>query len=115
MRFKIKLENIRIYGYNGCIYEESQIGTDYVINIELTTVNESYKNDDLTQTVDYCLVYSIVAEESRNRYNLIETLGYKILQRLKNLHNVEGCSVEIKKINPPINGDVESVSVIFAA
>lgn len=115
MKFKIKLENIRVYGFNGCIDEESKIGTDYLINIELTTVNTSYKTDDLTETVDYCQVYAIVEEESRNRYNLIETLAHKILQRLKNLSNIESCIVEIKKLNPPINGDVASVSVIFAA
>ncbi|GCD78300.1 7,8-dihydroneopterin aldolase [Thermaurantimonas aggregans] len=114
MRFKIKLENIRIYGFNGCIEEESKIGTEYIVNIEITTVNTSYKIDELTETVDYCQVYAIIEEESRNRYNLIETLAHKIFHRIKSIPNIEGCIVEIKKLNPPINGDVESVTVIFA-
>ena len=44
---------------------------------------------------------------------LIETKAYQIIEKIKaNFENIEKCKVEIKKINPPINGDVSHVSVI---
>ena len=115
MEFKIYLNNIRLHAYIGCLREESIIGTDFIINIEITTNNVSYESDSLNATVDYCYVYQIIKEESQYRYNLIETLAHKIMSRIKNIDLVHSCKVEVKKLNPPINGDVEYVSVIFAS
>lgn len=115
MEFKIKLNNIRIYAFIGCLKEESVIGTEFIVNVEVTTNNISYESDLLTSTIDYCIIYKIIEEESNTRYDLIESLAFKIFKRIKKLDLVHSCSIEVKKINPPINGDVESVSVIFAA
>ena len=30
---KIKLKNIKIYAYHGCLIEERKIGSDYLVNL----------------------------------------------------------------------------------
>jgi dihydroneopterin aldolase len=46
------------------------------------------------------------------RSKLIETAGYRILARLKKESFVLiKAKIEIKKINPPINGNVNYVSI----
>ena len=58
---KIKLEEIKCYGYHGCMAEESVIGTEYIINIELElNLLNSILSDKLEDTVDYVKVNSIV-------------------------------------------------------
>ena len=46
-------------------------------------------------------------------FKLIETVAYNIITQLKaKFSTAEKCMVKIKKINPPIDGDVNYVSVI---
>ena len=44
---------------------------------------------------------------------LIETVAYNIINDIKEKFSiVVKCKVEIKKINPPLDGDVDYVSVV---
>ena len=46
-------------------------------------------------------------------FKLIETVAYNIINHLKTKFiQIDKCRIKIKKINPPINGDVDFVSVI---
>ncbi len=111
----ITVKNIKLYAYHGCLEEEAKIGGNYLVNVTLETdFIAAAKNDDLKKTIDYVLVNKIVVEEMAIRSKLIEEVGYRIKKRfeieLENLHKIE---IEIIKLHPPINGDVESVSIIF--
>ena len=44
---------------------------------------------------------------------LIETVAYRIIQSIYKKHpSIDKCKVVLKKINPPIDGDIDYVSVI---
>ena len=110
---KVSVFGIKCYSYHGCLEEEAIIGNEYVVDVELITdFKESAIQDDLSKTIDYVIVNRIVEEEMAIRSKLIETVGYRILERLKKesfeLHHTK---IEIKKINPPINGNVDYVSI----
>lgn len=111
---KVSVIGIRAFAYHGCLEEEAKIGNEYVIDVELTTdFRESAMEDDLTKTIDYVIVNRIVEEEMAIRSKLIETVGYRILARLqKESFLVIKAKIEIKKINPPINGNVDYVSIV---
>jgi 7,8-dihydroneopterin aldolase/epimerase/oxygenase len=110
---KVSVKGIQCYSYHGCLEEEAKIGNEYIVDIELITdFKQSAMEDDLSKTIDYVIVNRIVEEEMSIRSKLIETVGYRILSRLKResfelLHT----TIEIKKINPPINGNVDYVSI----
>lgn len=111
----IKINKIKLYAYHGCLPEEGKIGGNYEVNICLeTNFIEAAKSDNLSKTIDYTLVHKIVKEEMAIRSKLIEAVALRIQKRfqseLKNLHQ---CSVEIVKFSPPIDGIVESVSVLI--
>jgi len=110
---KVSVIGIKAYAYHGCLEEEAKIGNEYIIDVELTTdFKESAMKDELSKTIDYVIVNRIVEEEMAIRSKLIETVGYRILERLKledfTLYNAV---ITIKKINPPINGNVDYVSI----
>jgi 7,8-dihydroneopterin aldolase/epimerase/oxygenase len=112
---KIILENIRIYAFHGCMEEEAKIGTDYLIDLEVeTNLEKSIASDSLTDTVDYVLLNSIVKEEMKIRSKLIEHVAGRILDRIKNeIQEIKKTKIKISKINPPIGGDVQKVSVFI--
>lgn len=109
----IRLENVRLYGFHGCLKEEEMIGSDYRVDLQVQAdLQKASQSDQLSDTVDYVHLQSIIREEMALRTKLIETVAARILDRvLKELPVVESASVWVSKINPPIGGDVQQVTV----
>lgn len=114
---KIKVENIRVYGYHGCMAEEAQCGQEFVVNVVLEVdLTKASDTDDLNDTVDYVVVHDIVKQHVLQRSKLIEHVAQRIATALRErYHIIEHCSVELIKPNPPIGGDVGSVAVVVEA
>ncbi len=109
----IALKNIRIYAYHGCLTEEAKIGSDYIVDLKVkTSLKKASETDDLNDTVDYVLLNKIVVEEMKIRSKLLEQVAKRILVRItKEVQNVEKTTIRVSKINPPIGGDVEKVTI----
>lgn len=109
----IKLKNIRTYSYHGCLIEEGKIGSDYSIDLDIKTdLRKSCLSDDLNDTVDYVLLNKIVVEEMEIRSDLLEHVGQRIITRVfGEIPEVSRILLAVSKLNPPIGGDVESVTV----
>jgi dihydroneopterin aldolase len=109
----IKVENIRIYAHHGCLPEETIIGSDYRVDLKVTAnLQPSAESDALEDTVDYVLLNAIVKEEMAKPSKLLETVAKRILTQIfiKD-QRVTKATVKISKINPPIGGDVEMVTI----
>jgi dihydroneopterin aldolase len=109
----IKLKNIRTFSYHGCLIEEGKIGSDYSVDLEIrTNLKHSSESDNLKDTVDYVHLNRIVVEEMAIRSNLLEHVAKRIIDRaLAELETVSKIKVGVSKINPPIGGDVEAVTI----
>ncbi len=109
----INLRNIRIHSNHGCLREEMLIGSDYRVDLEIVAdLSVPAASDRLEQTVDYVHLNTIVKEEMAIRSNLLEHVGKRIADRIfLELTQVREVEVEVSKINPPLGGDVERVSV----
>ncbi|WP_320814228.1 dihydroneopterin aldolase [Flavobacterium sp.] len=109
----IKLKNIRTFSYHGCLVEEGKIGSDYRVDLEIKTdLKLSAKTDDLNDTVDYVLLNKIVVTEMAVRSHLLEHVAKRIIDKvLKESKTVSNVKVSVSKINPPIGGDVEMVTI----
>ncbi|WP_281227359.1 dihydroneopterin aldolase [Flavobacterium aquiphilum] len=109
----IRLKNIRTFSYHGCLIEEGKIGSDYSVDLEIkTNLKHSAESDNLNDTVDYVHLNKIVVEEMAIRSNLLEHVAKRIIDRaLAELETVSKIKVAVSKINPPIGGDVEAVTI----
>jgi dihydroneopterin aldolase len=109
----IRLKNIRTFSYHGCLEEESKIGSEYAIDLEIKTdLRKSSVSDKLEDTVDYVLLNSIVVEEMAIRSNLLEHVAHRILTRIfREIPEISRINLAVSKINPPIGGDVEAVTI----
>lgn len=109
----IKLHNIRTFSYHGCLTEEAKIGSDYRVDLEVKTdLRKSAQTDELADTVDYVLLNRIVVEEMAIRSKLLEHVAQRIIQRIfKEIPAVSRILLAVSKLNPPIGGDVEAVTI----
>ncbi|MEY4572519.1 MAG: dihydroneopterin aldolase [Bacteroidota bacterium] len=116
MKNLIEVSGIKLYCFHGCLEEESRIGGHYRVNIKLETdFTLAAQNDDLSQTIDYVTVNEIVESEMQIPAKLIEHVGQRIYLRIKSTFS--SClklEVEIVKLSPPINGDVDSVAITIS-
>ncbi|MDI1317551.1 dihydroneopterin aldolase [Flavobacterium sp.] len=109
----IKLQNIRTYSFHGCLEEEAKIGSEYRVDLEIKTdLRKSSLSDELKDTVDYVLLNKIVVEEMAIRSNLLEHVAERILSRIfKEVPAISRIVLAVSKLNPPIGGDVEAVTI----
>jgi len=112
---QIYLENIRTYSHHGCMKEETVIGSEYRVDLwvdaDLTVASLS---DDLKDTPDYVVLHEIVVDEMKVPSYLLEHVAQRIIDRIKSsIGDLDHVRVRISKINPPIGGDVQSVSVLL--
>ncbi|MBV1888323.1 MAG: dihydroneopterin aldolase [Urechidicola sp.] len=110
----IKVKNIKLFAYHGCLEEEAKIGSDYRVDLKVkANLNKSSQSDELVDTVDYVHLNKIVKEEMAIRSKLLEHVVDRIINRvLLELQMVFFVSVSVSKINPPIGGNVEMVTVV---
>lgn len=109
----IKVENIRIYAHHGCLPEETLIGSDYRVDLKVKAdLITSAQSDDLNDTVDYVLLNNIVKTEMAKPYKLLETVAKRIINSIFTKdERVNKVSVSVSKLNPPIGGDVQMVTI----
>ncbi|WP_343486869.1 dihydroneopterin aldolase [Allomuricauda sp. d1] len=114
---KIRLNNIRVHANHGCLKEEAIIGSDYRVDLEVSAnLSGPAESDRLSETVDYVHLNRIVKEEMSIKSNLLEHVAKRVLNRIfDEINDVDSAEVSVSKLNPPIMGDVESVSVILEA
>lgn len=112
----IKVENIRLNAFHGCLKEETKIGGEYRVDLIVKAdLQASAKSDRLSETVDYVLLNRIVKEEMALPTKLLETVARRILDRVfLESALVKKATVSVSKLNPPIGGDVEAVTVIMS-
>jgi len=111
----VKVENIRVFAYHGCLPEETIIGSNYRVDL---TVRVDLKNaslsDDLKDTVDYVALNAVVVREMKKNSKLLETVAARIIYSVfEACPLVQWASVSVTKINPPLGGDVEKVGVVL--
>ena len=111
----IRLKNIKIYAFHGCLVEESKIGSDYLVNLSVkANLTQAANSDQLSDTVDYVLLQKIVTTEMQKRSKLLEHVAQRIIDAIfKEVDLVQTVKIRVTKVNPPIGGDVEDVSVVL--
>lgn len=110
----ILLENISIYAYHGFLKEENIIGSYYLLDVELSLdISKASISDNLEHTVNYAEVNSVIHEEMAIKSSLLEHVSNRIIDRiLKDFDLVEKVKLKLSKMNPPMGGEVEKVSIV---
>jgi dihydroneopterin aldolase len=112
---KVLIENAVFHAHHGVFEEETIVGGKYEVNIEIETdFSKSAKTDELSGTIDYSKVYSLIEKEMRIPSKLIEHVGQRIVDCLyANFDAIQFIKLKISKLNPPIKATIEKVSIVI--
>jgi dihydroneopterin aldolase len=110
---KIWVEGIRLFAFHGCLAEEAKIGTEYLVDLVVWgDIESSFDEDDILKTMDYVKINEIVSKNMAIRAKLIENVAHRVITNIFNeMPIVQKVKIKLTKLYPPINGDVEKVSV----
>ncbi len=109
----ITLNGMRFYAFHGCFAEEQKIGTYFIVDVAFeTNTSRAQRSDDIADTVSYLDVYRTVKREMMIPSHLLEHVGDRIAQAILNEYPaIESVSVKVSKMNPPLGGQLDSVTV----
>ncbi len=108
-RQKVGLENIRFFAYHGFYPQEQILGNEFILDIETEQEVYSHGDDDLSQTLNYELLFDIAKKEMIIPRKLMETVAHSILNRIRHeFLAVKSIRVKIRKLNPPLAGEAGS-------
>lgn len=111
----ILLRGLRAHAYHGCLPEEAVVGGTYEVDLDVhVDMGPSMHSDHLVDTVDYSLLQRCLREELLRRSALIEHVAGRMVQRLfAEEPRILWLRLELRKINPPIDGDVHHVAIVL--
>jgi 7,8-dihydroneopterin aldolase/epimerase/oxygenase len=76
---------------------------------------EAGKSDRLEDATDYQIAFRTVKSEMDKKSFLLENIATRILDALyENLPSVKKATVRIRKMNPPMGGNIGSVGVTLS-
>jgi len=109
----IAIENMEFHAFHGCFEEEQIIGNSFIVDIYMETdTEEAELSDDLDKTVNYADVFELIKKEMSVKSKLLEHVGRRIMNAVEQTYpQIEAIELKIAKMNPPIGGKVESVSL----
>lgn len=110
---RININGMKFYAYHGCFEEERVVGAYFeaCCSLQVNTLTAA-KVDDLHLTVNYQEVYAVLQHEMMQPSALLENVVYRMLHAImKRFNTIEYAEIELKKLNPPLGGPIQSVSV----
>lgn len=113
---KIVLKGMSFFGRHGVTEAEREVGHQFVIDADIyVDLAEAGRTDEISKTVDYNEVYDKIAEVvTDNSYSLLEKLAQEMAESILSNHLVEKVELRVKKLSPPIAGQVKSAAVVIA-
>lgn len=115
MTSKIIFDNLKIYAYHGVLPEETIIGTYFILNVEIhADLGKATETDDLNDTINYAQINAIIHKEMQIPSKLMEHVAGRIMAKIHNTFpQITLISVKMTKTSPPMEGEMDGVSVHF--
>src|SRR3954469_8466567 len=110
---RILIAGLREMGVHGVLAEEQERPQPFQVDLELLVdLGPAGATDTLEDTVDYGAIADavrrVVADE---HHQLLERLAARIADVCRERAGVNGVVVEVRKLQPPIAGEIDYVGV----
>ena len=112
----IELEEMEFYAYHGHFKEEQIVGNKFLVNISIETdCAKAAETDNLEDALDYVSIYEITKKEMETKSYLLEHLAARIINHIHaEFPQIVSSKVKVSKLNPPIGGRMEKVSITLS-
>lgn len=109
----IEIEGMKFNAFHGHFEAEQIVGNEFIVSLKIET--DCYKaaeSDNLEDALNYQTAYEMVKKEMSITSHLLEHVAQRILNSLYNrFTSIQNAEVKISKMNPPMGGEIEKVSV----
>jgi len=109
----IEIKGMKFYARHGHFKTERVVGNHFEADVILETdCTRAAESDDLNDALNYQVVYDLVKEEMKITSHLLENVAKRILDSIYNrFPGTVHAKVKVSKMNPPMGGEIERVSV----
>ncbi len=109
----IEIEGMEFYAYHGHFEVEKIAGNRFFVNLKIeANLSRAGQTDKLEDTLDYQKAYLAVKEEMAIPSDLLEHVCQRIINRIKaEFPETQKVTVKVSKMNPPMGGPIEKVSL----
>lgn len=109
----IEIEGMKFYAYHGHFAAEQVVGNNFEVNIRLeANCDAAAESDNLDDALNYQAVYETIKEEMQINSALLEHVAKRIIDAVyRKFPATKKAHVKISKMNPPMGGEIERVSV----
>lgn len=113
----VALKEVKCFAYHGFYPEEQIIGNHFIVDLSTAFIPHNFE-DNLADTVNYEHLNAIIHQAMKQTQKLLETVLHQIIKDVLALYPfVEKIEVTIRKLNPPMVGEIgaSSVQLIYQA
>ncbi len=109
----IELEDMQFHARHGHFEEEQVVGNTFLVNVFIKTdCRRAADSDNLEDALDYQKVYRLVKKEMEQPSHLLEHVVNRIMDTLTlTFPEIITLRVKLSKMNPPLGGQTDRVSV----
>ena len=103
---KVALEGMEFFAYHGYYDEEQKMSNKYAVDVAVETdLTSAARHDSLAETINYELLYKIIAGAMSTPSRLLEALSLQIIREVfATFPTADRVECSISKFNPPIGG-----------
>jgi dihydroneopterin aldolase len=111
----LTLNQMEFHAFHGVFEQEQIVGNTYFIDLKIgADFSKAFLTDSIEDTLNYASVFHEIQEEMKNKCSLIECLAENICKRLKKeFPSIQSLEIKLTKQNPPLHGQLQSVSIIL--
>ncbi len=112
----IQIEGMEFYAFHGHFKEEQIVGNKFLVDLTIETdMEKPMASDSLKDAVNYQKAYEIVKQQMEKKSHLLEHIAGRILDALyAEMTGIRKITVKVSKMNPPMGGKINSVSVVLS-
>jgi 7,8-dihydroneopterin aldolase/epimerase/oxygenase len=112
----IQIEGMEFYSFHGHYKEEQIVGNKFIVDLTLETdMAAPRRSDNLKDAVNYQKAYEIIKSQMELKSHLLEHIAGRIIDALySEMEGIKKATVKVSKLNPPMGGKIQSVSVIIS-
>ncbi|MFI3288213.1 MAG: dihydroneopterin aldolase [Rikenellaceae bacterium] len=116
MNIEVVLESMSFYSSHGCYDTEQLVGGRFEVEMRYCyDCSGVVSSDDVSDAVSYLDVYALIREEMGIASHTLEHVASRVCGRmLREFLEVESVGVTIRKVTPPLGGDIKGVSVTLS-
>ena len=112
----IQIEGMEFYSFHGHFKEEQIVGNRFLVDLTIETdMSKPRESDNLKDAVNYQQAYELIKMQMEQKSHLLEHIAGRILDAIfSEMEGITKATVKVSKMNPPMGGKINSVSVVMS-